>query len=172
MASPAMQLVGGTAIDSATGEIPDEQTKDERILELEEQLAGAELELRSKRGQITKLMKARIDEDESARKSYPERQLIEKMFALWQDLLGHTAAKLTPRRFDEAADRIAEGYGEEAFTMALYGLKEKAWRDREGVLHDDWKVVMKDGSQVEAYANRCPAEKRSEIRGTLFEVVS
>lgn len=143
-----------------------------RLREKEEELKAAERDLRSKRALITKLQRKRIDEDESARQRNAHRDFIIALSDRWREGTGHKRSKLTPERFDMAADRLEEGYSEEDLRMATEGLIADAWTDEKGVLHDDWKVAMKNGEAVERYANKCPREKREEIRGTLFEVLA
>lgn len=133
-------------------------------------LKNAERDLATKRAQLTKLQRAKSAADEAERRAHPSRTFIESAFARWQERTGHPACKLTPYRFDEAVDRLAEGYGREHLLEAVEGLAASAWVDPKGVKHDDWKVAMKDGSQIERYANLCPRERRNEIRGTLFDV--
>lgn len=131
---------------------------------------NAERDLAAKRAQITKLQRGVTDAAKAERKAHPDRDFIGELFDKWRELTNKTRCKLTPARFDMAADRLAEAYEREHLTLAVYGVALAPYTV-DGEVKNDWKTCMWDGEAVERYANRCPAEKRNEIRGTLFEVV-
>jgi hypothetical protein len=126
-------------------------------------------DLRGKRALIAELRKNKADEAEKARKSHPERCAIERVFETWRTESGHTRCKLTPERFDMTACRFAEEYDEGDLTMAAIGVATNPYVI-EGDRKDDYKTAMQSGEQVERYANRCPADRRRQLSGKLFEV--
>lgn len=129
---------------------------------------NAEKDLAAKRAQITVLQRKATDVAKAERKAHPDRVFIEELFDKWRELTGKTRCKLTPARFDAAVDRLAEGYEREHLTLAVHGVALNPYT-MNGEVKNDWKTCMWDGEAVERYANRCPVEKRNEIRGTLFE---
>lgn len=132
---------------------------------------NCERDLGTKRAQITRLQREKSGADAAERKMHPQREFIEGLFDRWAELTGKTRCKLTPERFDMASARLAEDYSEQDLEMAIYGVALNPYViERE--VKNDWKTAMKDGESVERYANRCPAERRRQISGTLFEVVA
>lgn len=131
----------------------------------------AEEDLVRKRAQISVLQRAKLDAAKAERNAHPERVFIEELFEKWREMVGKKRCKLTPARFDMATDRLAEGYSQADLTMAVCGVALAPFTI-EGEVKNDWKTCMWDGEAVERYANRCPAEKRNEIRGTLFEAAA
>ena len=134
-----------------------------QLRETEHALKCAEQDLRGKRALITKLRKHNSDEDERARKARPDRELVERVFERWRVRTGHLRAKCGPERFDMITARLDEEYEGLDLLMAAEGLAADP-PVFSGRREDDLKVCMKSGSQVERYANKCPAEVRKTLR--------
>lgn len=134
--------------------------------EVEQDLKRAERDLRGKRALIAKVRKHNEDEDEKARKAHPSRGVIIAVFERWRVRTGHLRAKLTPERFDMIASRLAEDYEPLDLHMAVEGLAAHPFV-ADGRKMDDLKACMKEGSQVERYANLAPADVRQRLRMEL-----
>jgi hypothetical protein len=136
--------------------------------EREVELAHAERDLRSKRRLITELRKDKAREEEEARRLHEYRPVVERVFDRWRVETGRERCKLTPERFDMAIARLAEGYDEGAITMAVVGIARHPYVI-DGEARNNFETAVKEGSQVERYANRCPREMREQLSGRLFE---
>lgn len=140
--------------------------------EKEGELKDAEKSLRKERAHISVLQREKTKADEKERKAHPDRDFIEELFEIWRVGIGKTrATKLTAERFDMATKLLGEDYEREHLLMAVWALILNPWVI-DGDAKRDWKTALKDGESLETHANRCPAEKRREIRGTLFEVAA
>lgn len=163
MAAPELILV-----HSQSGElVEDENELKQRVHDLEEVVENLEREARYKLAVINKLRKKRVDEDEEARKRSPNRERVIEVFDTWRTESGHLKCKLTPERFDMIEARLSEGYEPSEVLMAAIGVAVNPYVI-EGERKDDFKTAMRSGERVEAYANRCPPERRRELSGRLF----
>jgi hypothetical protein len=117
-----------------------------------------EADLRSKRALIRRLQ----DDQDAKRKSFAKRDVIERWFALWQQLRKHPRSKLGPDRFDAARGRLEEGYTEQDGAMALHGQNAKP-AVKDGQVFDDFEIVFRSERNLERYANLCPRETREAL---------
>jgi hypothetical protein len=150
-AEPALRLIDGRqVVEGSAAELW------AKIEQLGGDLANAERDLRSKRALITKLQRDKQREREEC----IERELVEEIFAEWQEVCGHARSKLTPERFDAIQARIQDGYERADFAKAIAGgsfdpFITKAKNGRM-IRHDDIELICRDGKHFESFANRAP----------------
>lgn len=137
--------------------------------EKEGHLKDAEKSLRKERAAVSQLQREKTHADEKERKEHPARDFIEELFDIWRSGVGKPRCKLTPERCDMAIGRLDEDYEREHLLEAVWALLLNPWVIK-GDPKRDWKTALKDGESVETHANKCPPEKRREIRGQLFDV--
>ena len=131
--------------------------------EVEQQRDHLERELRGKRSLVAKLREDQAKREEQKRLSNPEREFIFEVFDTYRTESGRKACKLTPERFDMTAARLAEEYERVHILMAAVGIAVNPYTI-EGEKRNDFETAMKDGASVERYANRCPPERRAQIK--------
>lgn len=137
--------------------------------EKEGHLKDAEKSLRKERAAVSQLHREKTRAAEKERRAHPDRDFVEELFEEWRNGVGKPRCKLTPERCDMALARLDEDYEREHLREAVQALLLNPWVIN-GDAKRDWKTALKTGEAVEAHANRCPAEKRREIRGQLFDV--
>lgn len=167
--APLRRLV---AVDADSGEVvnPEVARLQERVADLEQALRDAEVELRAKRAQITRLKRDKAEE----RSHYSRRDDVRRVHKYWNRRLGHKQG-LTADRFDAIKDRLEEtelrivdGRAEkvhiwefpEDFKRAIDG----AWFDpatkvqRNGKIKkfDDLELIFRDGSHMQSFIERAP----------------
>ncbi len=153
-------------MDGATGEIVED--RDQRLHDLEEQLAQAERDLRTKRRQIASLQRDRQRE----RESYERREIIEKIFGFWQRKTKHPRSKLTPERFDAVRSMLEAGYTARELCLAVAGAAfdpfTKPAKNGRLIAFNDLELICRSGKNVEAYANRAPKGYKRKAPASLL----
>lgn len=152
MAEAALHLV-----DVSTGEKQPATTSAymERIAELESDLSSAERELRKSRRLVKRLQTIQDHE----RESYPQRELVYRLFEWWKTKSGHKKSMLTPDRFDAIKRALDWGYTPKQIAMAIAGCAAHPYRSDDGVVHDDLTVALRKGKMLEEYARKCPKKR-------------
>lgn len=152
-----------------------------RVEELEGKLKDAELDLRVKRGQITKLKNDRAQ----ARLVHKDRDRIEAIHSYWQRRMG-TTGSLSPDRFDAVAgilDQMEIGTEQAMgktvrFRRPKYEFPDDFKRAIDGCWDDhfvkvrkngseqhytDLELICRDGKNFEEYIARCPARTEEAL---------
>ena len=130
--------------------------------EMKSHLERAERDLRTKRGQITRLQEDQDAKARLARKSHPQRWVIELAFEKWRQISGRKGCKLTDERFDMTAKRLTEDYEPAHVVMGAAGIAANP-HVIEDEAKNDYDTAMQSGGQLERYVKRCPKELRQEI---------
>jgi hypothetical protein len=152
MAEPSLKLV------DANGELQDgsDVALMAQVEELEQQLADAERDLRSKRRLITKLQR----DKERERLAFDQRQVVFELFEFWQKRCAKKQSKLTADRFDALKHALESGYTPREIAIAIAGAAydpfvTKAKNGRE-IKHNDLELICRSGKTLESFANRAP----------------
>lgn len=156
-------------VDASTGEIVKHGCPN--CSELEDQLAGAENNVRSMRAQMAKLKR---DDEQRAR----EHELWPKavaVFRYWQGLTGHDKARFTPDRFwllepfirreDSAACRAAI----RGCVGSDFHMKRGAYANRKGALHDKLEQIFANQGRFEAFRDMDLEHAPSLVHLSLVE---
>lgn len=135
----------------------------EEIGRLEDQLAGAEREVRAWRARYADAMR---DKEQEARK-HPLWPKAEDLFGEWQRLTGHTRSKWTPDRFEKVRPYLkSDGY--DLCLLAIHGAAfdpyTKARANGSMKRFDDWALIWRDRDKFEEFCSRAPVEALREYR--------
>ncbi len=152
---PVLALVrNGNGYVDANGQLFETPT-DARICQLEDQLAGAEKEIRAWRSRYSDLKRDREDE---ARRHAAWPTLV-ALFDYWRELSGHTKAQWSADRFWQALPLWrAWGTGNVAAGIAgiTYQPNSKLLRNGKLEVYNSWKLLFKDTETMERYIRRRP----------------
>jgi hypothetical protein len=154
-ADPARHL---RVVDTETGESKNLETY---VQELQDQLEGAEKELRAWRTRYANLKR---DKDAEARK-HPLWPQGVKAFQYWQKECRHPRSGFDADRFWAVLPFLkdTDHYGEEMVRRAIDGAAYDPYttRRKNGTVkrHDDWELIFRTSGKVEEFANRAPLKK-------------
>lgn len=141
-------------VDTSTGEL---HSPDERIAELEDQLAGAHKDIRAWRTRYANLER---DKARDARASELWPTAI-RLFDVWKQRTGHTRSQWTLDRFFLVEPMLAT-YGPEMCERAIAGIAHDPYtkRRRNGTIQrfDSWKTCFSAADTFEEMANRAPRD--------------
>lgn len=167
--APLRRLV---AVDADTGETVSREVQalQDRIASLEEALKEAEKDLRTKRGQITKLKRDMVTE----RLEYHDREKVVAVHDYWNRRMGHNLA-LTADRFDavrgileERRIVVVDGKARKMpafeYPAAFKAAVDGGWFDpyttvrKNGTVHrhNDLALICRDGKTFQSFIDRAP----------------
>ncbi len=139
--------------------------------QLEEQVKGAEKDIRAWRTRYAKLEKNR---DEEARKN-PFWLPAQLLFEHWKRLTGHKRSEFTTDRFELVEPFLRSStYGFEMCERAIAGIANQHSSEirKNGTLEhfDGWETVFKGAGSVERYASRAKLPWKSTLKPSLLTV--
>jgi hypothetical protein len=104
---------------------------------------------------LRQLNKAR-NEIKKQRSSGPYTETVRRLFERWlrKTKRKEGRTRLTDDRFDAVANRLKEGYEEDAIGFAIDLLPHTAYVDDKGKVHDDLALVCRSGSKLEDFIER------------------
>lgn len=160
MSEPAPVL---RLINAETGELVEEHPGCPNCQRLEDQLDGAEREVRAWRARYADAMR----DKEAEAKKHPLYSQAEKLFGEWKRLTGHTRSKWTPDRFEKARPFLkSDGY--DLCLLAIQGAAfdpyTKARSNGTIKRFDDWELVWRDRGKFEEFCNRASKEALAEYK--------
>ena len=95
---------------------------------------------------------------------------VNRIFAYWQTISGHSKARLTAKRKRRITDRLREGYTEEELQAAIAGNKADAFHQGDndrGTVFDDIELICRDGEHVEKFTAIQEANSNGAIIGRI-----
>lgn len=135
----------------------------ERTGELEDQLDGAQTEIRSWRTRYANLKR---DKEAEAAKDPLWPAAIE-LFKLWQELCGHPRSAWSAARFEQVRPFL-DKHGSEICAKAIRGAAFEPFctRRKNGTVkrHDGWGLIFRttDPDKFEEFVNRAPSPQPKE----------
>lgn len=156
MAEPQLRLVDGDGVvhndrDSLIA------TLNQEIRELEDQLEGAEREVRAWRARYADAVR----DVEKEAKRHPLYAKAEELFGEWQTLTGHTRSKWSVDRF-KVVQPFLKKDGYDLCLLAIQGAAFDPYTKprANGTMKrfDDWELVFRDRYKFEEFCNRAPKD--------------
>lgn len=151
---PVVRLIA----DSVTGEIVEPHSC-ENCQTLEDQLNGAQREIRGWRARYAELSRQR----EKDARSNGLWMTAQRLFEIWKKATGHKRSPFTPSRFYECEPYLKqEKYGPEMIERAIAGIvfdpfittRKNGTQKR----HDGWELLFRSPDRFEEYVNRAPRD--------------
>lgn len=82
---------------------------------------------------------------------------VQSIFNYWRNATGHKQAKLTQDRARKIRARLREGYSVKFILTAIDGAAFAPHRNERGVPYDDLELICRNGSKLEQFHDRAPA---------------
>jgi len=82
---------------------------------------------------------------------------VRQVFERWQSVMGHAAAKLTPKRRRSIQSRLREGYAVAQLCDAVAGCKASPFhmgQNDSGTVYDDLTLICRSGEKVEFFLGK------------------
>lgn len=150
-ARPALRLV----VDGESGEVLEREQRCSNCQTIQDQLDGAEREVRSWRSAHAQLKRER-DADAPQDPLWP---IAAELFRIWKRETKHLRSPWTADRFYDALPLLKK-YGHVVFERAICGIAfdpyTKVRKNGSTQRYDGWETLCKTAGQFEEYANRAP----------------
>jgi uncharacterized protein YdaU (DUF1376 family) len=82
---------------------------------------------------------------------------VDIVFKYWQEVMGHSGARLVAKRTRAISDRLREGYTVDQLKLAIDGCKASEWhqgKNDAGTVYDEITLICRDGPKVEDFIKR------------------
>ncbi|WP_201096205.1 hypothetical protein [Thiocystis minor] len=101
----------------------------------------------------------------------PRPDLVQRVFAHWQQAMNKPRAKLDTKRRAAIAARLKDGYSVEDLLTAIDGCKGSAWHQGQNDRHrpfNDLSLICRDGAHVEQFLDLATGQRQADTELEVF----
>lgn len=156
-------------VNEATGEVIDQEELHRRVAAMQDQLDGAEKEIRAWRARYMELKR---DREKAAKEAVLWPRGVE-LFRFWKQLTGRTRCEFTFDRFEQV-EPFLKRHGDEMCRRAIVGhcfdpftVKRKNGTTK---VFNDWELLHRTADRWEEACNKAPADWEDRAARVLAEL--